>query len=148
MIQTWFVARGRSRPLSNAHNFGRLDRCPDFNEAWLAREVMMATPCKLPFTIQASRFLHHIGNAQLWERPHVGFGGTERKRKGPCTKQCAWRKHVKHSRRDAPKVAILEAPCAQNLPGRGTMRPPEALLPRNATWEPLTITAVRSSSTS
>ena len=23
----------------------------------------------------------------------VGFGGTGRKRKGPCTKQCAWRKH-------------------------------------------------------
>ena len=22
----------------------------------------------------------------------VGFGGTGRKRKGPCTKQCAWRK--------------------------------------------------------
>ena len=39
------------------------------------------------------------------------------------------------SRRDAPKVAILEAPCAQNAPGRSTMRPPEALLPRNPTWE-------------
>ena len=23
----------------------------------------------------------------------MGFGGTGRKRKGPCTKQCAWRKH-------------------------------------------------------
>ena len=45
-------------------------------------------------------------------------------------------KHCKiQSRRDAPKMAILEAPCAQNAPGRSTMRPPEALLPRNPTWE-------------
>ena len=45
-------------------------------------------------------------------------------------------KHSKiQSRRDAPKMAILEAPCAQNAPGRSTMRPPEALLPRNPTWE-------------
>ena len=33
----------------------------------------------------------------------------------------------------AQKVAILEAPCAQNAPGRSTMRPSEALLPRNPT---------------
>ena len=39
------------------------------------------------------------------------------------------------SRRDAPKMAILEAPCAQNAPGRSTVRPPEALLPQNPTWE-------------
>ena len=32
-------------------------------------------------------------NPQMWERAHVRFGGTGRKRKGPCTKQCAWRKH-------------------------------------------------------
>ena len=32
-------------------------------------------------------------------------------------------------------MAILEAPCAQNAPGRSTMRPPEGLLPRNPTWE-------------
>ena len=32
-------------------------------------------------------------------------------------------------------MAILEAPCAQNAPGRSTMRPSEALLPRNPTWE-------------
>ena len=45
-------------------------------------------------------------------------------------------KHCKiQSRRDAPKMAILEAPCAQNAPGRSTTRPPEALLPRNPTWE-------------
>ena len=45
-------------------------------------------------------------------------------------------KHCKiQRRRDAPKMAILEAPCAQNAPGRSTMRPPEALLPRNPTWE-------------
>ena len=38
-------------------------------------------------------------------------------------------KHCKiESRRDAPKMAILEAPCAQNTPGRSTMRLPEALL--------------------
>ena len=44
-------------------------------------------------------------------------------------------KHCKiQSRRDAPKMAILEAPCAQNAPGRSIMRPPEALLPRNPTW--------------
>ena len=42
-------------------------------------------------------------------------------------------KHCKiQSRRDAPKMAI---PCAQNAPGRSTMRLPEALLPRNPTWE-------------
>ena len=29
----------------------------------------------------------------MWEQAHVGFGGTGKKRKGPCTKQCAWRKH-------------------------------------------------------
>ena len=34
-----------------------------------------------------------LRNPQMWERAHVGFGGTGRKRKGPCTKQCAWRKH-------------------------------------------------------
>ena len=39
------------------------------------------------------------------------------------------------SRKDAPKMAILEASCAQNAPGRSTMRLPEALLPRNPTWE-------------
>ena len=32
-------------------------------------------------------------------------------------------------------MAILEAPCAQNALRRSTMRPPEALLPRNPTWE-------------
>ena len=43
-------------------------------------------------------------------------------------------KHYKiQSRRDAPKMAILEAQCAQNAPGRSTMRPPEALLPQNPT---------------
>ena len=88
-----------------------------------------------------------IGRPQMWERVQVGFGSTGKKRKasgkGPCTKQCVWRKHasqtLKHckiqSRKDAPKMAILEAPCAQNAPGRSTMRPPEALLPRNPTWE-------------
>ena len=83
-----------------------------------------------------------LRNPQMWERVHVGFGGTGRKRKGPCTKQCAWRKHgssntlpggsmppeaPKHcklqSRRDAPQMAILEAPCAQNAPGRSTNAP-------------------------
>ena len=45
-------------------------------------------------------------------------------------------KHCKiQRRRDAPKMAILEAECAQNAPGRSTMRPPEALLTRNPTWE-------------
>ena len=34
-----------------------------------------------------------VGHPQMWEWPHVGFGGTGRKCKGPCTKQCAWRKH-------------------------------------------------------
>ena len=29
----------------------------------------------------------------MWERAHVGFGGTGRKCKNPSTKQCAWRKH-------------------------------------------------------
>ena len=35
-----------------------------------------------------------LGKPQRWERAHVGFGGTGRKRKGACTKQCAWRKHA------------------------------------------------------
>ena len=34
-----------------------------------------------------------FGKPQMWERAHAGFGGTGRKRKGPCTKQYAWRKH-------------------------------------------------------
>ena len=34
-----------------------------------------------------------IGELQRWERAHVGFAGTGRKRKRPCMKQCAWRKH-------------------------------------------------------
>ena len=72
-------------------------------------------------------------------------------RKGPCMKQRAWRKHGLcdkrlaeacppkhckiHSRRDAPKVAILEALCTPNAPGRSTMRPPEALLQQNPTCQ-------------
>ena len=45
-------------------------------------------------------FEHHaffssteVGRPQMWERVQVGFGSTGKKRKGPCTKQCAWRKH-------------------------------------------------------
>ena len=34
-----------------------------------------------------------VRNPEMWERANVGFGGTGRKRKGPCTKQCAVRKH-------------------------------------------------------
>ena len=97
--------------------------------------------------------LGFIGRPQMWERVQVGFGSTGKKRKGPFTKQCAWRKHGScdthlaeacppklwntkiQSRKDAPKMAIFEAPCAQNAPGRSTMRLPEALLPRNPTWE-------------
>ena len=30
-----------------------------------------------------------IGRPQMWERVQVGFGSTGKKRKGPCTKQCA-----------------------------------------------------------
>ena len=80
----------------------------------------------------------------MWERVQVEFGSTGKKRKGPCTKQCAWRKHgscdtpggsmpsqtLKHckiqSRKDAPKMAILEAPCAQmrhNVPTGSTATP-------------------------
>ena len=45
-------------------------------------------------------------------------------------------KHCKiQSRKDAPKMTILEAPRAQNAPGGSTMRLPEALLPRNPPWE-------------
>ena len=90
----------------------------------------------------------------MWERAHVGFGGTRSKRKGPCMKQCAWRKpglcdmhlaeacppklrnNVKYRVEEmSPQVVILEAPCAQNAPGRSTMRPPEALLPPNPTCQ-------------
>ena len=34
-----------------------------------------------------------IEEPQMWERAQVGFGGTGRKRKSPCTKQCALQKH-------------------------------------------------------
>ena len=47
--------------------------------------------------IYTTKILQHISadwpGQQMWERSHVGFGGTARKCKGPCTKQCAWRKH-------------------------------------------------------
>ena len=92
----------------------------------------------------------------MWERrAHdiVGFGSTGRKRKGPCTKQCAWRKHgscdtclaeacppklwntvkMSEKKRCAQSGHFGSAPCAQNGPGRSTMRLPEALLPRNPT---------------
>ena len=45
------------------------------------------------FALHGLRAVEKIGKPQMWERAHVGFGGTGRKRKGPCTKQCAWRKH-------------------------------------------------------
>ena len=73
-----------------------------------------------------------FGQPQKWERAHVGFGGTGRKRQGSCMKQWAWRKHCLCDTRLAevcppklsntvtyrveemrPKVGILEAPCAQ-----------------------------------
>ena len=54
-------------------------------------------------------------------------------------------KHCKiQSRRDESKMATLEAPCGQNAPGRNTMRPPEALLPRNPTWESPHFSGLRS----
>ena len=82
-----------------------------------------------------------FGNPQKWERPHVGFGGAGRKRKGHGTKQCAWQKHgscdtrlaeacppklrntVKHRveemrpkwpfwKHRAPKKRLVEAQCA------------------------------------
>ena len=49
-----------------------------------------------------------IGKPQMWERAQVGFGGTGRKRKGPCTKQCAWRKH-------SPCDTRLAEACAPEL---------------------------------
>ena len=95
-----------------------------------------------------------VRSPRMWEQAHVGFGGTGRKRKGPCTKQCAWWRHGSSDTRLAeacppklrntvkyrveemrPKWPFLEVPCAQNALGRSTMRPPEALLPRNPTWE-------------
>ena len=88
----------------------------------------------------------------MWGRAHVGFGGTGSKRKAPARNNASGGSTARatralaeasppkllntaQGRRDAPKVAILEAPCAQNAPGRSTMRPPDALLPRNPTWE-------------
>ena len=87
-----------------------------------------------------------VGACGIW-----GAQGTGGSAKTPCTKQCSWRKHCScdthlaqacppklceiKSRRDAPRVAILEALCVRNAPGRGTERPPEALLPRNPVWE-------------
>ena len=76
-----------------------------------------------------------FGTLQMWEQAHVGFGGTGRNKKAPARNNApggstaratrAWQKHALLS----PKVAILEALCAQNAPGRSTMRTPEALLP-------------------
>ena len=42
---------------------------------------------------QRQKILTNFGRPQKWERMQVGFGSTGKKRKGPCTKQCAWRKH-------------------------------------------------------
>ena len=84
---------------------------------------------------------------QMWERAQVGFGGTERKRKGPCTKQCAWRKHGSSDTRLAeacpPKLRNTAKYRVEEMRPKWPfwkhrapkMRPPEALLPRNPTWE-------------
>ena len=48
------------------------------------------------------------GKPQIWERAHVGFGVTGRKCKGPCMKQCAWRKHV-CATRPSQKHALLSS---------------------------------------
>ena len=93
-----------------------------------------------------------IRNPQMWER--AGIWGHREEAQRPVHKtmrlaEAQLERHApggsmpseapKHckiqSRRDAPKMAILEAPCAQNAPGRSTMRPTEALLPRNPTRE-------------
>ena len=81
--------------------------------------------------------------ACLWKPPNVGAGtcGIWVGAQGGSAKAVQetmrlmpprlWSIAKLQSRRDA----ILEAPCAQNAPGRSTVRPPEASLPRNPTWE-------------
>ena len=53
------------------------------------REIVYVPNVYVPFPAP----ILDLGKPQMWERPHAGFGGTRSKRKGPCTKQCAWRKH-------------------------------------------------------
>ena len=46
----------------------------------------------LPSLVALCRAIR-VERPQMWERVQVGFGSTGKKRKGPCTKQCAWQKH-------------------------------------------------------
>ena len=99
------------------------------------KEIQVAlTPCIYAPPLAARRAFSggaavHLGKPQMWEQAHVGFGGTGRKRKGPCVKQCAWQKHGLCEMRlleacppeisnfieyNVPKVAILKH-CAPSI---------------------------------
>ena len=97
---------------------------------------------------------HFVDKPQMWKWAQLGSGGTERKRKGPCTKQCAWRKHgscdtrlaeacapklwntAKYSVEEMrPKWPFWKHRAPKMATGRSTIRPPEALLAWNPTWE-------------
>ena len=61
-----------------------------WTSAWISPFTILTQMMADEFNVLWSEIL---GKPQMWERAHVGFGDTARKRKGPCTKQCAWRKH-------------------------------------------------------
>ena len=90
----------------------------------------------------------------MWEQAHVGFGAQGGSAKvWNETMRLAEARFVQHapgggmpsqalkpvkcdqSGRDAPELTICEPPCARHALDRGTLCPPEALLPRNPTWE-------------
>ena len=50
-------------------------------------------PCEWKFATKFASECECVRRPQMWERVQMGFGSTGKKRKGPCTKQCAWRKH-------------------------------------------------------
>ena len=65
---------------------------------WACVVPALLQPPKIPSGLLAVQF-HGPYRLSKWhceesrKPPNVGFGGTGRKRKRPCTKQCAWRKH-------------------------------------------------------
>ena len=66
-------------------------------------------PVKILFTcfvLYVFFFAPHFGKPQIWERAQLEFGVTGRKRKDPCTKQCAWRKHGSYDTRLAEDALL------------------------------------------
>ena len=71
------------------------------------------------------------GSGRMWDLGAHAW----RKRKRPCTKQCAWRKHGSCDTRLCAQSGHFGSTVHPKAPGRRTMPPSEALLPRNPTWE-------------